>query len=58
MADLRKIARENIAFKINDFNYVEFLERSVEITLMISRELSQIYSKDFYCDVYIKFITN
>ena len=51
LADLRKIAKENIAFKINRFTYEEFLERSAEITLMISRELSQIYSDDFYCNV-------
>ena len=46
-----KVAKKNIAIKINTFTYQEFLERSVEISRMISNELSKQYSEEFYCDV-------
>lgn len=49
--DLSKIAKENIAFTINNYTYSDFLNKRNEISLEISKKIAKEFSESYYTDV-------
>lgn len=49
--DLAKTAKENIARTINDYSYIDFLQKRNEISKKIAKEISIVYSNTYFTDV-------
>lgn len=49
--DLSKTAKENIAKTINQYTYIDFLEKRNEISRSIAKKISTDYSNIYYTDV-------
>jgi hypothetical protein len=49
--DLAKIAKEKVAFTINEYSYIDFLQKRNQISLEISKKISEDYNETYFTDV-------
>lgn len=45
------MAKENVAFTINEYNYEDFLNSRNEISMEISKKIAKTYSESYFTDV-------